>query len=119
MEKLAETVRGSYSEQLFRGVVEKLPRTASHIRTEAARAYGTCAMDKCLSLIKQTAQAAPDDYRLALDQAKVLVQQGHYVEAAKLLGSLPDDAHQDPEIELLTRRPGGTLPIECTAADAG
>jgi putative thioredoxin len=101
-EKLAETVHGAYSEQMFRNTIEKyLPRAARRDRLEAAQAYQRGAMEQSVALMDHAAKTMPDDHRIRLDQAKVLVQQGNYAEALDVLEKLPNSAFNDPEIDLL------------------
>lgn len=101
-EKLEETVRGAYSEQLFRNTIEKyLPVATRPDRVEAAKAYRQGAWDKSVALMDHAAKIAPDDYRIRLDQAKILVRQGHHFQALDVLEKLPRDAFNDPEIDLL------------------
>lgn len=101
-EKLVETVHGAYSEQLFRNTIEKyLPRTAQRDRLEATKAYQHGALDESVAIMDHVAKTAPDDHRVRLDQAKILVRQGNHARALEVLEKLPNSAFNDPEIDLL------------------
>lgn len=101
-EKLAETVHGAFSEQLFRKTIEKyLPRTAQQVRLDAAGAHRQGALDESVALADHAAKTAPDDHRTRLDQAKALVRQGNYSRALDVLQTLPNSAFSNPEIDLL------------------
>ncbi len=101
-EELAETVHGAYSEQFFRNIIEKyLPHAAQGGRLEVAKAYQQGALEKSVALMEISAKTAPDDHRIRLDQAKVLVQQGNHAQALAVLETLPNSAFNDPEIDLL------------------
>ncbi len=101
-EQLAETVHGAFSEQMFRNIIEKyLPRAAQGDRLEAAKAYQQGALEKSVALMDHAAKTAPDDHRIQLDQAKILVQQGNHAQALEVLETLPTSAFDDPEIDLL------------------
>ncbi len=101
-EKLAETVHGAYSEQFFRNTIDKyLPRVAQRGGLQAAKAYQKRALDESVVIMDHAAKTAPDDHRIRLNQAKVLVQQGNHAQALEVLEKLPRAAFKDPEIDLL------------------
>ena len=100
--KLAETIHGAYSEQLFRNTIEKyLPLTARRGRWETAKAYQQGTFDGSVAIMDHAAKTSPDNHRIRLDQAKVLVRQGNHAQALAVLEKLPNSAFNDPEIDLL------------------
>ncbi len=101
-DRLAENVRGAYSKRVFEDIIVKyLPPGTERTRIEAARAYEQDALDESLQLLVSTAKANPDDFRLRLDQAKLLVRQGRHEQALEILEQLPNEAFEDPEVDLL------------------
>ncbi len=101
LEKLAETVHGAYSEQLFASTINKYLPVAVQEQIRAANAYRQGALDRSASLMERAARTAPQKHRIRLDQAKILVQQGRHTQALEVLEGMPEEAFDDPEIDLL------------------
>ena len=59
------------------------------MRTAALRAFESGDAERAASLAAQAALAEPDDPRIPLDVAKLLVLQGRYAQAEALLAALP------------------------------
>lgn len=94
---VAETVHGAFSLEHFRGVLNRFLPPASAAAAAMARGDARAA----LAQLESAGQERPDDYRLTLDRAKLLVRAGRHAEAAALLQSLPESSQGDPEIAML------------------
>jgi putative thioredoxin len=94
---LAETVHGAFSIEHFRGVLGRFLPPA----TAAAAAADRGDTQDAIAHLESAGRERPDDHRLALDRAKLLVRAGRHAEAAALLQSLPPSAQGDPEVALL------------------
>ena len=90
-EKIAETIRGAYSEQLFRGVLVKyLPKLVSAVQQEAAaRAIKMGNIEQAITHLQACLAQQRDNARLALDLAKLLLREGRHNEAADVIDVLP------------------------------
>ena len=73
------------------------------LRTAALRAFESGDAEHAAALAAQAALAEPDDPRIPLDVAKLLVLQGRYAQAEALLAALPTTLReQEPVRNLLT-----------------
>lgn len=99
--KVVDTLHGAQSESVLREFIRKqLPDTADMLR----RALEAHARGDTAAAVRAAAQAAladPQDTRIALDLARLLVLQGRYAQADDLLQALPAEARETPELRRL------------------
>lgn len=94
---VVETVHGAFSIEHFRAALHRvLPPTSA-----AAAAVARGDTEAAITQLANAGRDRPDDHRLSLDQAKLLVRAGRHAEAVALLQSLPDTAQRDPEVAML------------------
>ncbi len=107
--RVIDTLHGAESEPSLRRFIDK------HVApTTVTQAYGEDDIAQATSLAAQAALAQPNDPRLALNVAKLLIQQGRHAQAFDLLDALPAAAQEDSDVtELLAH-----LGFIVTAAEA-
>src|SRR3989338_2286516 len=87
---VVDTLQGAESEASLRAFLRKhLGGPTGELRTAALRAFESGDAERAASLAAQAAPAEPDDPRIPLDVAKLLVLQGRYAQAEALLEALP------------------------------
>lgn len=70
-------------------------------------------MAQALALLEQAAQMDPDNHRVQLDRARILLERGEVDQAESLLNALPRDVREDTEAKALLGR------VEFTRSAAG
>jgi len=97
--RVIDTLHGAESENVLRDFI------ARHVVSEAESKYAAAIqahrsgdIEKAVTRAAEAALAEPDNPRLALELAKLLMQQGRYAQADDLLRSLPPALRQQPEI---------------------
>ncbi len=102
-----DTLHGAESESVLRRfIVKHVEREADIKYTAAIQAYQRGDLDKAVTQAAEAALAEPDNPRLALDLARLLVLQQRYAQAEDLLKSLPPEARELPEIRNLAAHAG-------------
>lgn len=102
--RIIDTLHGAESEPSLRRFIDKhvAPTSATPVLRAVAQAYGEGDIAQATSLAAQAALAQPEDPRLAVNVAKLLMQQGRHAQAFDLLNALPAAAQEDGEVmELL------------------
>ena len=100
--KVIDTLRSAESEASVRTFINRHVSARSdalHLSALGAHQSGDTA--RAVSLAAEAALEDPDNPRIPLDIAKLLVLQGRYTQAHGLLTSLPDDLCDQPEIRNL------------------
>lgn len=100
--KVIDTLRSAESEASVRTFINRHVAARSdalHVSALAAHQGGDTA--RATSLAAEAALEDPDNPRIPLDIAKLLVLQGRYTQAHGLLTALPDDLGDRPEIRNL------------------
>jgi putative thioredoxin len=97
--RVIDTLHGAESESVLRAFITRHVVSEAQARYAAAiRAHQSGDIEKAVTRAAEAAPAEPDDPRLALDLAKLLMQQGRYAQADDLLRSLPFTLRQHPGI---------------------
>jgi len=101
--KVANTIHGAESDSEFRRTIDKfVPREASMAQVNASRAYHQEGdVDQACALLAKAVTDDPDNSRIALDFAKLLILKADYTRAEEVLQSLPAEAREEPEISAL------------------
>ncbi|OGI43514.1 MAG: hypothetical protein A2150_07940 [Candidatus Muproteobacteria bacterium RBG_16_64_11] len=108
--KAVDTLHGAESEKRLRALIDK--HVASGLRSPhlaALQAFQKGKVEDAVSLAAQAALDHPEDFRIPLDLAKLLVLQGRQHQAHDLLNALPAPAKQNPEIGALLAHLGFIL----------
>lgn len=100
--KVIDTLHGAESEKRLRAFIDKhLPSELRTPHLAALQAFQKGKVEQAVSLAAQAALDHPEDFRIPLDLAKLLVLQGRQHQAHDLLNALPAPAKQNPEIGAL------------------
>jgi len=101
--KVANTIHGAESDAEFRRIIDKfVPREASMAQVNASRAYHQEGdLDQACALLAKAALDDPENPRIALDLAKLLILKTDYTRAESILQSLPPKAREEDEIAAL------------------
>jgi len=102
-----DTLHGAESEPVLRQFITRHVEREAGIKYAAAiQAYRHGDLDKAVAQAAEAALAEPDNLRLALDLAKLLVLQQRYGQAEDLLRSLPAEAREQAEVRNLSAHAG-------------
>lgn len=101
--RVIDTLHGAESDPVLRRFIDKhvAPATATPVLRAVAQAYGQGEIAQATSLAAKAALTQPEDPRLAVNVAKLLMQQENYTQAFDLLSSLPAVAQEDGEVMAL------------------
>lgn len=99
--QVVHTLHGAESEAGLRAAIDRfLPRAGNRLG-EARRLFAEGDAERAYAVLAQAALDDPDDARLPLELARLMVQNGELQRAEALLRSLPEPARRRPEIEHL------------------
>lgn len=108
--KVVETLHGAESETRLRAFIDKHVGVALRAPHMAAlQAFHQGKVEQAVTLAAQAALENPEDFRIPLDLAKLLVLQGRHQQAHELLTSLPVPARKNAEISALLTHLGFIL----------
>ncbi len=99
--KVVDTLHGAESEGVLREFIHRQLSDAADKLHRALEAHARGDTASAVRLVAQAALANPQDTRLPLDLAKLLVLQGRYAQADDLLQALPAEARATPELRRL------------------
>jgi putative thioredoxin len=100
--QVIDTLRGAESEPVLRAFIAKhAGNQADTLYMAALQAHHRGDTERAVALAAEAALAQPDNPRIPLDIAKLLVLQGRHAEAQRLLDVLPPALQADPEIGAL------------------
>ena len=117
--KVVEDIHGAQPEADLRRLIDKyIARQSDAMLAAAVKTYQQGDVEEAVRLLRQAEEADPDNLRIPLTLAKLLMQHGRLAEAEELLRLLPAEAQQDPEVIMLAAHLGfirvaqGSPPIE-------
>ena len=97
--RVVDTLHGAESENVLRDFIAKHVVSDAESKYAAAiQAHRSGDIQMAVTRAAEAALAEPENPRLALELAKLLMQQGRYAQADDLLRSLPSALRQRPEI---------------------
>jgi len=97
--RVIDTLHGAESENTLRDFIARHVVSEAESKYAAAiQAYRSGDIETAVTRAAEAALAEPDNPRLALELAKLLMQQGRYAQADDLLRSLPPALRQQPEV---------------------
>lgn len=101
--KVTNTIHGAESDTEFRRMIDKfVPRVASMAQVNASRAYHQDGdLEQAVALLAKAALDVPNNSRIALDLAKLLVLKADYTKAESVLQSLPPEVREEEEVSTL------------------
>jgi putative thioredoxin len=100
--KVVDTLHGAESEGVLREFIRRqLPDTADTLLRQALETHARGDTAGATRLAAEAALDNPQDTRIPLDLAKLLVLQGRYAQADDLLHALPAEARATPELRQL------------------
>jgi putative thioredoxin len=100
--KAVETVHGPQPEPELRKIIDKYAARASDATLAAAvRTYRQGDIEGAVRLLRQAEAADPENPRVPVTLAKLLMRHGKHAEARELLGLLPAEFQQDPEVSAM------------------
>ena len=89
---VAETVHGYQPENELRSMLNKyVARDSDAVLAHALRTYNDGDTNRGLTLLAEAAMADPEDMRVALTLAKLLLREGKHGQAYQLLSALPKE----------------------------
>ncbi len=127
--RIIDTLHGAESEPSLRRFIDKhvAPTSATPVLRAVAQAYGEGDIVQAAELAARAALAQPEDPRLAVNVAKLLIQQGRHTQAFELLNALPAAMQEDGDVVQLlahlgvivtaTQAPDRTVLEQAIAAD--
>ncbi len=90
--KVAETAHGYQPEHELPSVLTKyVARDSDAVLAHAVRTYNQGDTDRGLTLLAEAAMADPEDMRVAMTLAKLLLREGKHGQAYQLLSALPKE----------------------------
>ncbi len=105
--EVAETVHGYQPENELRNMLNKhVARDSDAALAQALRTYKEGNTDRGLALLAEAAMADPQDVRIPLALAKLLMQQQKHGQAYQLLGALSKEQRELPEVRDLLAHVG-------------
>lgn len=105
--KVVEEIHGAQPEADLRRLIDKyIARQSDAMLAAAVKTYQQGDVEGAVRLLRQAEEADPDNLRIPLTLAKLLMQHGRTAEAEELLRLLPAEAQQDPEVSMLASHLG-------------
>lgn len=100
---IVDTLHGAESEASLRAFIGKhAPIATDPLRVAAVSAAAAGDLERAVQTAAQAALERPDDPRILLDLAKMLVAQGQIARADELLMQAPPRMRSDPALRMLT-----------------
>lgn len=100
--RVVDTLRGAEQEAVVRQfVLRQFGREPDGRRLAVQQAYQCGELERAAALAAQAAIEEPDDPRLPLDVARLLILQGRYAQAEELLRALPEPMRAPPAVQRL------------------
>jgi putative thioredoxin len=94
-----QTVMGAQPEPALRAMIDPHlpPRASDNLRLQAKETLAQGNAEGAIELLKQAAEAEPENYKIHLDLVSIFVQQGQYVPAKELFHALGQEAKESKE----------------------
>ncbi len=109
---VVETLHGYQDESDMKRVITRvMPRESDSVLTEAVRHYQSGNVEKALVMLAEATMEDPQNQRLPLTMARLLISEGRAQEALKQLDSMPPDLRDDIEVSILRDQIGFILEL--------
>jgi putative thioredoxin len=100
--KVVEDIHGPQPEADLRKVLDKyVARPSDKIVSAAVQRYASGDVAEAMRLMQEAERADPDNPRIPMTLAKLLMRHGEYTKAEELLNILPKELQEAPEISIL------------------
>ena len=97
-----DTIHGAQSESEFRKLINKyVARDSDAVLLTAVMRYEQGNVDESVDMMQRAAEVDPDNPRIPIAQAKLLIKDGDYAAAEKILHSMPKPMQQSQEVSAL------------------
>lgn len=101
-DKVVDEIMGAVPESTVRKLLDKhIMRESDRMRAAAQAAYQRGDANQALSLLQKAAQSDPDNFKVRLDLARILFEQGACSQVEAILSALPREARDDPQVSAL------------------
>lgn len=113
--QVVDEFMGALPEGAVREFLDRhVERASDRIRQNALNAYKQGDPDQAVALLQTALGEDPNNHRLNLDLARILIETGRYVEAGKAIATLSPAKQEEAEVRALK----GRLEFATVAADA-
>jgi putative thioredoxin len=103
--KAVDEFMGALPEGQIREFIERhVERESDRLRHEARQARERGDGEQAVALLRKALAADPENYRIHVDLAQVLIERREYTAAQDLIRSLPANRQVDPEFQVLASR---------------
>ncbi len=103
--QLVDEFSGALPESQVRAFIDALiPSPGEELRQQAEAAYASGDAAKALQLLGEASRLDPNNEKIRIDAAAILVDQGNTGEAGRLLASLSPTTAQEPRVQELLAR---------------
>ncbi len=94
-----QTVMGAQPEPALRAMIDPhlAPRPSDNLRVQAKESLAQGKVTDAIELLKQAAEAEPNNYKIHLDLVSIFIQQGDYAQAKDLFNALGQEAKDSKE----------------------
>ncbi len=103
--EVVDEMLGAQPESVIRTLIERhMVRESDSLRTRAEAAYRAGDVTQALALLEQAARLDPDNHRVRIDLARMLLDQNALEQAERILNDLPREARDEPDASALLGR---------------
>lgn len=103
--QVVDEMLGAQPESVIRQLIERhMVRESDNLRARAETAYRAGDLTQALALLEQAARLDPDNHRVRLDLAGILLEQDALDQAERILNDLPREVRDEPEAGALLGR---------------
>jgi len=96
--EMVEEILGAQTESTLRLLLDRyIERESDRLRAQAMETYRAGGHEAALQMLREARAAEPDNHKLTLDYASLLLQENRLQEADELLNGLPYDVRETPE----------------------
>jgi putative thioredoxin len=97
--KVVHTIHGAESDQTFRQAIDRfVARESDRAHAAGVSAYQQGNVERAYNLMAQAALDDPDNLRIPLDLAKIMMLNGDYARAEDLLMALPQEVRESGDV---------------------
>lgn len=103
--EVVDEMLGAQPESVIRTLIERhMVRESDSLRTRAEAAHRAGDVTQALALLEQAARLDPDNHRVRIDLARMLLDQNALEQAERILNDLPREARDEPDASALLGR---------------
>lgn len=103
--EVVDEFMGALPEGSVRELLERhVARASDQIRANALQAHTEGDSEQAIGLLQTALGSDPENYRIHLDLITVLMETGRYLDAGKVIASLPASRRNEPQVQALASR---------------